>query len=398
MKILILSPRPPYPSKKADAMTVFRLIKYLSEKGHKVDLVCFVEKNDEAQILKQGMAFFCNSIHCVVLSRWRSYLQTLLGVFSSFPLQVSYYKNRKMHRLITDLMRKNQYDNVYTHLIRMAEYSKNLNIPKTLGIQISQALNLGRMVEHNTDLIHNIFYRFEHKKVKPYEANICKYYNYVFLCGQADIDSLNQTTPVHNALICPHGQDIPTINQIQKSEKHPNVIAISGVMSTHTNVEAVTWFVNDIFPIVKSSVPDAEFWIIGRNPSRRIKRLETYHGVKVTGEVDNVYNWLSKATIAVAPVRVAAGMQNKIIQAMACSLPVVSTSIANEGVGAEPGKEIIIADTPDSFANSIISLLKNEKIQSEIGNAARKLVETKWTWEYYFSIQEAVFKEIVKRQ
>jgi len=396
MNILVVSPRPPWPANKADAMTVDKMVRFLASRGHQLDLICFAENERENQSVRDGLNQICRSIDTVILPTWKSFLTTALGLLNALPLQVNYYRSKNMKDLVGQKIENRDYDIIYTHLIRMAEYTRELNLPKVLGLQVSQALNLGRMIKYNSNPFLKLFYQIELTKVKSYEATVARDFDRVLLCGQSDIDILNETVPAQNAVVCPHGQDIPSLAELRKIQKQPGVIAMSGVMSTHTNAEAVLWFAKQIFPLVQRKYSEAEFWIIGRNPNRRIKNLKRNPKIKVLGEVPNLYEWLAKASIAVAPVRIAAGMQNKIVQAMACELPVVSTTAANEGIGAQPNEHIIIKDDPQEFSEALIELLNNREKRIRIGEAARKFVEQYWSWNYHFQRQEKIFLEVVK--
>lgn len=396
MNILVISPRPPWPANKADAMTVDQMLRFLANQGHQVDLISFVKNEREDQLVREGLNQVCHSIDTIILPAWKSFTATALGLMHSLPLQVNYYRSKSMKQLVEHKVGSGNYDIIYTHLIRMAEYTRQLKLPKVIGLQVSQALNLGRMIKFNSNAFLRLFYQVELAKVKPYEATVAQDFDRVLLCGQSDIDALNETGSVQNALVCPHGQDIPSLTELQKIQRQPGVIAMSGVMSTHTNVEAVIWFAMEIFPLVLQKCPNVEFWIIGRNPNQRIKNLKSNPHIKVIGEVINLYEWLAKASIAVAPVRIAAGMQNKIVQAMACELPVVSTTAANEGIRAQPNEHIIIKDDPREFSEALIELLQNQEKRIRIGEAARKFVEQYWSWDYHFQRQEKIFLEVTE--
>ena len=242
MKLLIVSARPPWPPLMADAMTVDRLIRFLAARGHSVDLTCFTENEAADRQLREGLGGVCRHIATVVLPRWRSYANTARSLPGSLPMQVQYYQSAAMRELIASLVEENGYDVIYTHLIRMAEYTRALRVPKTLGVQISQALNLRRMAEHSSDPLRRFFYRIEQRKVRPYEAAVCADYQRVFLCGRSDIQALEETAPVPNARVCPHGQDIPPLDRVRSAKRVPGAIAVSGVMSTYTNVDAVSCF------------------------------------------------------------------------------------------------------------------------------------------------------------
>jgi glycosyltransferase involved in cell wall biosynthesis len=375
-------------------MTVDRLVRFLAARGHSVDLLCFAQNQSEDRELRQGLGGVCREIETVRLPPWRSYAVTALSLPSALPMQVAYFRSAAMQRAVERRVAGGDYDLVYAHLIRMSEYARSLRIPKVLGMQISQALNLSRLVEHTADPARRAFYAIEARKVRPYEAAVCADFDRVFLCGPADIEELEKTAPVANALICPHGQDVPSLERVRAVEREPAAIVFSGVMATYTNVAAATWFARDIFPRVEREVPGAQFWIVGRSPQRSVRALARPGRVLVTGEVPDVYDWLCRASVAVDPLKIGAGMQNKIVQAMACELPVVATTVANEGIGAAPDREILLRDDAESLANGVVALLRDSQARERLGRAARRFVEHRWTWEALFENLEKGLREV----
>jgi glycosyltransferase involved in cell wall biosynthesis len=239
------------------------------------------------------------------------------------------------------------------------------------------------------------FYWIEAAKVRPYEATVCAAYERVLLCGPADIRAIEQTAPIPNARICPHGQDIPPLERVRATQRVPGSIVLSGVMSTYTNVDAACWFAREVFPLVEPRVPEARLWIVGRNPQRAVRALQRHSKITVAGEVPDVHEWLCRAQVAVAPVRIGAGMQNKVVQAMACELPVVATSVANEGIGAKPLAQIVLADDAGAMAEAVVGLLLDATSRREIGEAGREFAESHWGWETHFERLEGWLEEAI---
>jgi glycosyltransferase involved in cell wall biosynthesis len=396
MKILVVSARPPWPPTMADAMTVDRLIRFLVSRGHEVDLACFVEDEPSEQALLEGLGSVCRRIETVRLPKWRSYATTAFTLPFRLPMQAQYYRSAAMKARIASLVASKGYDVVYTHLIRMSEYTRELPVPKALGMQISQALNLQRMVDHVSDPFRKLFYKLETGKVRPYEARVAADFDRVFLCGPSDIEAIAETAPVPNAVVNPHGQDVPPDDVVRSARREDGAIIITGVMSTYTNVDAASWFAQDILPAVEREVPEAKFWIVGRNPQRRLQALARPPKIEVTGEVDDMADWLCRARVAVAPLRIAAGMQNKIIQAMACETPVVATTAANEGVGGTPGEHLLVADDADGIRDAVVRLLRDPELAARIGSKARQFIQESWTWDALFERQERVLQEIAR--
>jgi glycosyltransferase involved in cell wall biosynthesis len=379
-------------------MTVDRLLRFLAGRGVELDLCCFVDDESEDAALRRELGPVCRSIETVRLPRWRSYAETALSLASRDPMQVAYYRSAEMERVVRERVARERYDLVYVHLIRMAEYARQLPLPKVIGLQISQALNLSRMVESVSDPMRRLFYRVEARKVRPYEVEVCRDFDRVFLVGARDVEELRRTAPVTNAVVRPHGQDLPAAARLAGARREPGSIVVSGVMGTYTNVDAVTWFAREVFPRIERDVPEARFWIVGRHPQREVQALARPPHVLVTGEVPDVYDWLLRAEVGVAPLRIGAAMQNKLVQAMASGLPVVSTSIANEGVGATPDCHLLVRDDPESFAGAVTGLLRNAEARSALGSAARRFVEEHWTWEAHFEAQLRVFREVAGKR
>ena len=396
MRLLVLSSRPPWPPTRADQMTVERMLRFLAANGVEVDLACFVENETEDRAVRSELGTVCRRIATVRLPWWRAWASTALSLPGRDPMQVAYYRSPAMARLVSERVARERYDLVYVHLIRMAEYARKLPVPKVIGLQVSQALNLERMVEHVRDPARRFFYRVETAKVRPYEALICREFDRVFLVGERDVEELAKTAPVPNAIVQPHGQDVPLLARVRQSVREAGAIVMSGVMATYTNVNAARWFAREIFPLVEHELPEASFWIVGRQPQREVKALARPPRVVVTGEVPDVYDWLCRAEVGVAPLRIGAGMQNKLVQAMASELPVVATRVANEGIGATPESHLLLRDEPRAFADAVIALLRDRGARERLGRAARSFVEANWTWEAHFEAQLRVFEEVAR--
>jgi polysaccharide biosynthesis protein PslH len=394
MKLLLLSSRPPWPPTRADQMTVERMLRFLAARGVAVDLVCFVEDEAEDFALRSELGPVCRQIATVRLPRWRSFARTAFSLPGREPMQVAYYHSPEMQRLVRERVARERYDLAYVHLIRMAEYARQLPLPKVIGLQISQALNLQRLVDNAADPARRLFYRIEAAKVRPYEAALCRDFDRVFLVGARDVEEIAKTAPVANAVVQPHGQDVPDAERVRGARREPGSVVMSGVMATYTNVNAASWFAREIFPHVERELPEASFWIVGRQPQREVKALARPPRVVVTGEVPDVYDWLLRAEVGIAPLRIGAGMQNKLVQAMASALPVVATSVANEGIGATPETHLRVRDEPRAFADAVVGLLRDRAERERLGTAARSFVEQHWTWEAHFEQQLQVFRDV----
>jgi len=177
-----------------------------------------------------------------------------------------------------------------------------------------------------------------------------------------------------------------------------NVILLCSGLAVYRNRAAALWFARRIFPKVRRQVPDAEFWIVGSHPNREIWRLADIPGVHVTGAVEDVRPYYAMAKVAVAPYRYGEGTKIKVVEAMACGTPVVSTSIGCQGLEVQDSENILIADTETDFRQRVVELLRDCGRARRLGAEARKLVEEKYTWKRLIDSLEPKLVALVERK
>jgi glycosyltransferase involved in cell wall biosynthesis len=162
-------------------------------------------------------------------------------------------------------------------------------------------------------------------------------------------------------------------------------------MRTNTNVHAITWFAREIWPRIKQAEPSARLYVVGRQPAPEVVKLGELAGLTVTGEVASPADYIRKATVCINPIQVGAGMQNKLLEFLAMGKATVATTLANEGIGATPGRDLVIADTPEAFAEATLRLLRDPDRRLALGRSAREYVERQWSWEAQFTLLEEEF-------
>jgi sugar transferase (PEP-CTERM/EpsH1 system associated) len=170
----------------------------------------------------------------------------------------------------------------------------------------------------------------------------------------------------------PGGPDTPTADA--------PLLVFTGMMDYWANIDGVSWFAHEVLPRLQSRRPGIRFAIVGARPTPEVGRLARRPGITVTGRVPDVRPWLAAATVVVAPLRIARGIQNKVLEAMAMARPVVATSAALAGIEAEPGSDLVAADDPDTFATAIDLLLMSETRRRQLGLRARQVVEQRYAW------------------
>jgi glycosyltransferase involved in cell wall biosynthesis len=175
-----------------------------------------------------------------------------------------------------------------------------------------------------------------------------------------------------------HG--LSTMDHRPTSIDHRPVLVFTGAMDYYANIDGVVWFTKEVLPLVKKEIPDVKFYIVGSNPTKEVIELSGKNGMTVTGYVPDTREYLRRATVAVVPLRIARGIQNKILEAMAMGIPVVSTPQAFEGIEAEPEVDLMLADNAKSFSRRVIQLLRDMSLRKHLGDHARNTVENKYSW------------------
>jgi len=393
LRLLVLAPRFPYPLDKGDRLTVFNLVKHFS-RLHDVTLVTFLEPGQDPADRKH-LDGFVDRIETVPLSKWRSYLRAVAGMLRGRPLQVGYYSSPQMARRVDQVIREFEPDIVYAHTIRMAPYLTGAGrIPRVLAMQISMRLNYGRLARFHKSLLRRLVYRVEAWWAGRYEPKIARCFDRCLLISETDVAALGSPRP-GNILINPHGVDFRFFTSTGSGAEESGDLVFTGNMAYPPNSDAVEWFVGDILPLIREKVPGARLTVVGAEPVRSVLALAEDPAVEVTGRVPDLRPYLDRAQVAIDPLRVGAGLQNKVLEGMSMAVPMVVTSVANEGIGAEPGRHLLVADTPGDFAAAVVALLQDEGLRTTMGQAARRFIAEQWSWEKHFDDLEREMLSLV---
>jgi glycosyltransferase involved in cell wall biosynthesis len=401
LRIALAYSRLPFPMMRGDQMTVAHLISFLAARGHLVDLYTLAVDGDVGTEQTKWLQRSCRTVRIYPQS-WRAKLTGLvLGLSSLLPLQVSIFRNSQLKCDLARAISSDEYDVVYCYYLRTAPaVPRSVRAkPATasfLALQLSQTLNTKRMARYERSWLKRLIYRIETVLIGRYEARVWRDFDNVVLIGPADVEAVKEQCRAHgqpeidNWIYGAHGTDTDKYVPANPSEVVSGRVIFSGSMLYPPNIQAVLWFVHNVWPAVRAQVPGATFVIQGRDPSAKVLELDGRDGIWVTGTVPDVGVLIRSAQVCVNPMLAAGGMQNKLIEYMACSKAVVASSVANEGIQA-PGDALIIADTAEDFADAVIRLLRAPEGAARLGAAARRYVLADWTWERHFLDLESAF-------
>jgi glycosyltransferase involved in cell wall biosynthesis len=219
----------------------------------------------------------------------------------------------------------------------------------------------------------------EWRKLRSREAAACRNVDLTVAVSEHDRDRLAALAPTARISWIPTGVDTDYFHPALNCER-PHHIAFSGSMDWHPNEDAVRYFMNDILPLVRQRIPDVSFSIVGRNPSSALAETARAAGAHVTGTLDDIRPAIAEAALCVVPLRAGSGTRLKIFEAMAMGKAVVSTTVGAEGLDITPGEHYAVADGAAAFANAVVSLLEDQDRRQQMANAARALVDERYSW------------------
>jgi sugar transferase (PEP-CTERM/EpsH1 system associated) len=378
MRILFLTARLPYPPNRGDRLRAYNFIKSLSSE-HQIHLLSFIaEENEKANI--KPLQSFCQDVQVVKQSRLQSVLSVAMNLWRPLPLQALYYHSSRMQEAVNEILAQNEFDLIYIHLFRMAPFVQSVkNIYRIVDLTDVISREIKRSLSYR-GFASRLLYTFENPRIQRYESFVASNFEEIWLISEADKQELVKACPAANIQVVNNGVETNMFYPIDLHAREKAVMFL-GHMGVPHNIDAATILARQIFPMVKRQIPECECWVVGAEPAQEVVKLSELPGVTVTGFVPDVNDYLNRAAVFCAPLRFAAGIQFKVVQAMAAGRPVVTTSMVNEGLGAKPDEELVLADTPEEMARHVIQLIQDPQAAQQLGQAAHRFVSSKFTWD-----------------
>lgn len=375
MKISVFLSRFPYPLTKGDKLRAYHQIVELS-KHHELYLFCLnCEKIFENDITH--LRPYCKDIEIFDLKKPLQILKILFSFFSSVPLQVVYYRSSKAKKAYNAFLSRHNPDICYYQFVRTAPYAEKQNHYQILDFQDTLSANMYRRAAKSNPLS-KIFFLYEARKLRRYETEMFDLFDLQTIITASDRDLLADERR-NNVRIVANGLGEKYLAEVQAMEKKYDIL-FCGNMSYKPNIVAALFLLKDIMPLVWAKSPETTVCIAGMNPPESIRRLAG-KCVHIVEDVPDMRLMYLRTRFFIAPMQIGTGLQNKLLEAMSCSVCCISSSLANKALGAEDGKQILIADTAEEYADTLLRCLHSENEMSEIGKAARKYILSRFSWE-----------------
>jgi sugar transferase (PEP-CTERM/EpsH1 system associated) len=378
LNILFIANRFPYPPYRGDKLKIFNLSKRLSKK-HKLYLLTFIQEKKDYAFIDELKKYF-SKVEVVYLPKYLSVLKCAFKILSPKPFQIIYFESGRFEKLVNTFIENNDIDVIHTQHLRMAQYSVNVSgIKKILDLPDAYSLYWARRANLKRNLFQKMFDKIEFKKVLNYEDIITRF-DMNLVCSQEDKDFLMNSHKLNTIEILPNGVDLEVFSVDKHDYSIENSIIFTGNMDYAPNIDAVCYFVKDIFPLILEEIPGAKFYIVGQRPVSKVLSLQS-DNVIVKGFVEKLAVEYNKAAVAVSPVRIGAGTLNKVLEPMALGIPTVCTQVGFKGLGVNSGEGVILANGAKEFADETIKLLKDKKLRETIGTKGKEIIRTKFSWE-----------------
>jgi sugar transferase (PEP-CTERM/EpsH1 system associated) len=391
--LLLLVHRIPYPPNKGDKIRSYNLLKHLATK-YRVHLATFVDDADDWQHVPAVEAMCASSVF-VKLDPMQGKLRSARGLATGKSLSLEYYRNAEMKRWVARTMRERGIARVMTFCSVMAQYAEDFPAARRVIDFCDVDSDKWRQYAEKKKWPMSWVYRHEARSLLDYERQVAASFDASLFVSAPEAELFRTLAPESGAKIghFSNGVDTEYFSPLRAYDNPyaagEQALVFTGAMDYWPNVDAVKWFAEHVLPTVREAVPNARFYIVGSRPAPEVLALAN-EAIVVTGTVPDVRPYLAHCVAAVAPLRIARGIQNKVLEAMAMGRPVVSSREAFEGIEATPGRELIVADTPQEHADSVIALLRSP--DTAMGEAARASVERRYSWAAHLSPIETRFE------
>lgn len=389
MNILFIAPYVP----SRIRVRPFQLIKGLARR-HCVYVIALGEMGGTEPNGAEELAEMVEQFQVVPHSKLRGYWQSLMALPSRYPMCAAFCRSSAMEKAVEELMSEVSFDLMHVEHLRAAHFAPSPSSIPVLFDSVDCLTGLFRQMAGSKKNPLSKFIAMEEAWcLRWYEPRALRRLDRLIVTTAMEQRELTMLDPGLDVDVVPNGVDVEYFSPLG-SRKKPGRVVFSGKMSYSPNAQAVTWFAQNVFPTLQEAVPDAEFVIVGSDPGPQVRKLAEAPGVTVTGYTSDIRPYLDSASVAVAPMQVAVGVQNKVLEAMAMALPVVATSIACRSLGSEcPG--VIEADAPEDVIEQVVRLINTPERAADLGQMGRKEVVAKFSWQSSVEKLEMLYEEML---
>lgn len=376
-RILFLCPRILYPLTDGAKLRMYNTAEILS-RDHTIDLLIVENRPADVEAINHLREKF-ERVHLFEFANFRFYLNAARSLVSSDPVRAKHSYFSRVESWLDD--KEPEYDLLYAYLPRMGAYLIGRETPTIVDLGDSYSLNYRRRGTL-AGPVTGTPYRFEARRMARYERRLIEESDHALITTEVDKNSIDPEGQYDCFTVYTNGVNQRVLNAATTAPDSTNAptLVFVGKMDYEPNVRAVVSFTKELLPSVRDAHPGVKFQIVGATPTRKVRQLGTKPGVHVTGFVDDPIDYVSEADIVVAPIRTGSGIQNKILEGMALSRPVVTTPIGAEGIRATPGEQFEVVPFGPEFTQAVVKLLDSPERRVKLGKCAEQYIKSNHRW------------------
>jgi sugar transferase (PEP-CTERM/EpsH1 system associated) len=394
MRLFFICQRVPFPPDRGDKITTFNEIRHLSTK-HEVHVFCLADGRLDLDNIP-GLRRYAQNVTAVPVLGWKSKLRALKAMFAGEPLSVAAFNEGELHNAIRRQFTELRPDLIMVYSCNVAQYAEHFpQVPRIMQFAELDSSRWGQFARRSRPPLRWV-YAIEQQRFFAYERHIARTFSHALVCTvteQRDFERLIPGVPVS---LVGNGVDLDYFRS-KGIAKRPGSIVFTGVMDYFPNIDAVVWFCDKVLPTVQHQVPEAALTICGSRPTAAVRRLAKRRGVTVTGRVPDTRPYLDGAEVFVAPMRMARGIQNKLLEALAIGLPCVASEAAAAGTVVPSGLGILATDDPEEFAVHVVRLLRDGDFRATMASKARAAAELNYRWDVQLACLDRVIAALSPR-
>lgn len=390
--ILFLTPRIPYPVIGGDRIKSFNLLKHLSSK-YNVTLVTFYQGTADyfeyvKEIEKLGIKVYVIELYPISKA-----LEILFKFLGNKPLEILFYFDKQYKSVVDKILKENNIDIAFAFFMRTAEYLIKKDVPKVLIAEDCRKLYQYRSFKESNTLLQKLVRWWEFKKLSKYETKTMTYFDLVTFVTIKDIEEINKNEPTVNTDLLTNGTNIVDF-EIDNSLERKGLLFV-GKLDLWANQMMIEKIVKNVMPELVKKYPDVLFSIVGANPPQSLYKIEN-RNIKIFADVPDIFTFYQQNLIFLHPHEGATGIQNKLLEAMAAGLAVVSTKTGIQGINGVNGEHFLVSENIDDFRNKVLLLLESPEYSRKMGEKARQLIIDTHSWKPVFSKIDEIIEKYAK--
>ncbi len=399
MKILLISPKIPYPPEDGHRKSIFGLIKYLSKRNHQIDLVAYRQNQNESDLdeLKKLTNLFVLDVKTD-----NSPFGILQNIFSSVPYNLWKYNRSELKKFLKNYFQENKVDIVQVtnaHMAWVIDELRNLtNAPVILREENLEMEIMRRFAENQKNLFIKYYSVIQYKKFVKYEPMICGKFNLTVLMSKEDEQKLLAFNPDVKTKVIPVGVEESLLELVTVAKQRFTLIHI-GSLNWLPNLDGIRWFLNEIYPLVIEVIPEVKLYLYGGGDYTNLElaaKIKSH--VVLKGFVEDIWSEIRDKELAIVPLRIGSGIRVKILELLAAGKNILTTSLGAEGISVEDNRHLLIADSPELFAQRIVDFFRGGFDSDQLILNGKQFIKDHFVWDKIAEEFEKSFKKLIDKK